>query len=237
MILSAEGCAPTTGLPCPLAGLSFTHVGRVSSSCREGRQGTQRPDCSLERAVIPSDLMVTVQLGAPGVRWLFHSALGRVLCTRGPRVARCSQMVLPFQQMSNLLSQWLCITSGPCEDTLAQEGSVTQLGSPVRPSGAGACLHFIFYSANLSPHLLSSCALWWFRLGCFLGHRVPRAQRDIFGAKALPAAVSEPPLWSVSFLGAGSQCSNSGWGGAAVLLMLLGWVARGLRAPDLGVWG
>ena len=124
-----------------------------------------------------------------------------------------------------------------CEDTLAQEGSVTQLGSSVRPSGAGACLHFIFYSANLSPHLLSSCALRWLRLGCFLGHRVPRAQRDIFGAKALPAAVSEPPLWSVSFLGAGSQCSNSGWGGAAVLLMLLGWVAGGLGAPDLGAWG
>ena len=115
----------------------------------------------------------------------------------------------PSSQMSNLLSHWVCISSGLCEDTLAQEGSVTQLGALVRPARAGARLGLRFTShfANLSPRSLSLHALWCCRLGgAFRDMAFLVLRETSLGPKPCPQPLSEPPLWSAGFLRTSSRC-------------------------------
>lgn len=79
----------------------------------------------------------------------------------------------PSSQMSNFLSHWVCISSGLCEDTLAQEGLVTQLGALGRPFHGrglpGAAFHFPF--CQLVTALLG--------IACFVALETGGAFRDM----------------------------------------------------------
>lgn len=177
--------------------------------------------------------------GDPGHKQPFHSVLGRVLLAgRGHKLpdtailsALPTLLYFPSSQMSNLLSYWVCMSSGLCEDTLAQEGSVTQLGSSVRPSRAGACLdlHFTSHFANLSPHSLSLHALRWSRLEAFPGQRIPSPARSRHCGQQ---ASSDPVL--MLKLGLGRSCLRApeaprvgGGGACGPTSEFLGLMARG----------
>lgn len=115
--------------------------------------------------------------------------------------------------------------------TLAQEGSVTQRGSSVRPSRAGACLdlHFTSHFANLSPHSLSLHALRWSRPGAFPGQHIPSPARSRHCGQQ---ASSDPVL--MSKLGLGRSCLRApeaplvgGRGACGPTFEFLGLMARG----------
>lgn len=129
----------------------------------------------------------------------------------------------PSSQMSSLLSHWVCISSGLCEDTLAQEGSVTQPGSPVRPAWGCVSLPTFPTCHHTHCHRVLCSGLGWgaFQNIAFQAHREtclgpkpcpqPWVSRHC-GQRASSEAVLDVGTWVGVELLAGSSHSPGGGG-------------------------